>query len=126
MEEKATPSHPRRTRALFLNRGGGRLSVSMFTRRLSAYARGAGIGHAVTPHMLRHTFATDLLDGGADLRSVQELLGHESVASTQIYTEVSQAHLRDTVLQAHPRARTGSEDAPPDAPSGASPKKGEV
>jgi tyrosine recombinase XerC len=91
--------------AVFLNRFGRRLSVSMFTRRLGQYARGAGIEHAVTPHMLRHSFATHLLDGGADLRSVQELLGHESVATTQIYTEVSQRHLRDTVFSAHPRAR---------------------
>ncbi len=92
-------------RALFLNRFGRRLSVSMFTRSLADYARKAGIEHPVTPHMLRHSFATHLLDGGADLRSVQELLGHESPSATQIYTEVSQAHLRDTVLNAHPRAR---------------------
>jgi integrase/recombinase XerC len=94
--------------AVFLNRFGARISVSMFTRRLSRYARAAGIGHAVTPHMLRHSFATHLLDGGADLRSVQELLGHESVATTQIYTQVSQAHLRDTVMKSHPRARAGA------------------
>ncbi len=92
-------------RALFLNRFGHRLSVSMFTRSLAAHARQAGIEHPVTPHMLRHSFATHLLDGGADLRSVQELLGHESPSTTQIYTEVSQAHLRETVLSAHPRAR---------------------
>ena len=93
------------TKALFLNRFGRRLSVSMFTRNLTAFARAAGIGHRVTPHMLRHSFATHLLDGGADLRSVQELLGHESVGTTQIYTEVSQSHLRDTVTRAHPRAK---------------------
>lgn len=99
----------RKCNALFLNRLGRRLSVSMFTRRLGAYARQAGIMHSVTPHMVRHSFATHLLDGGADLRSVQELLGHESLASTQIYTQVSQAHLRETVLKAHPRAaRTGT------------------
>jgi integrase/recombinase XerD len=94
-----------RTRALFLNRFGRRLSISMFTRTLSAYAARAGIERAVTPHMLRHSFATHLLDGGADLRSVQELLGHESVGTTQIYTQVSQGHLRETVVAAHPRAR---------------------
>jgi integrase/recombinase XerC len=118
----------RRTTALFLNRFGRRLSVSMFTRRLTEYAQAAGITHTVTPHVLRHSFATHLLDGGADLRSVQELLGHESAATTQIYTQVSQGHLRDTVLKSHPRARRNqaaasadgdatppAEDAPGDA-----------
>lgn len=99
------PKGWQKSKAVFLNRDGGRLSVSMFTRRLSQYAAAAGIDHEVTPHMLRHSFATHLLDGGADLRSVQELLGHESVATTQIYTQVSQAHLRKTVLGAHPRAQ---------------------
>jgi site-specific recombinase XerD len=98
---------PKRPNALFLNRFGQRLSVSMFTRTLSAYAEAAGIEHPVTPHMLRHSFATHLLDGGADLRSVQELLGHESASTTQIYTQVSQKQLKETVLKAHPRARKG-------------------
>jgi integrase/recombinase XerC len=95
----------RRTSALFLNRFGRRLSISMFTRTLSAYALSAGIERPITPHMLRHSFATHLLDGGADLRSVQELLGHESLGTTQIYTQVSQGQLRETVIAAHPRAR---------------------
>jgi integrase/recombinase XerC len=94
-----------RTTALFLNRFGYRLSISMFTRSLSAYAARAGIERPITPHMLRHSFATHLLDGGADLRSVQELLGHESLGTTQIYTQVSQGHLREAVVAAHPRAR---------------------
>jgi len=94
-----------RTGALFLNRFGRRLSISMFTRSLSAYARAAGIERPITPHMLRHSFATHLLDGGADLRSVQELLGHESLGTTQIYTQVSQGHLRETVAASHPRAK---------------------
>jgi tyrosine recombinase XerC len=98
---------PKRPTALFLNRFGQRLSVSMFTRTLSGYGQAAGIAHPVTPHMLRHSFATHLLDGGADLRSVQELLGHESASTTQIYTQVSQRQLRETVLKAHPRARKG-------------------
>jgi site-specific recombinase XerD len=98
---------PRRPTALFLNRFGQRLSVSMFTRSLADYAKDAGIDHPVTPHMLRHSFATHLLDGGADLRTVQELMGHESAATTQIYTQVSQKQLKDTVLKAHPRARKG-------------------
>jgi integrase/recombinase XerC len=97
-----------RTNALFLNRFGHRLSISMFTRSLGAYARAAGIERPITPHMLRHSFATHLLDGGADLRSVQELLGHESLGTTQIYTQVSQGHLRETIATAHPRARGNS------------------
>ncbi len=105
----AGASGSRRVEALFLNRFGTRLSVSMFTRTLGDYAVEAGIEHAVTPHMLRHSFATHMLDGGADLRSVQELLGHESLGTTQIYTQVSQSHLRDTVLSAHPRARKQTE-----------------
>jgi integrase/recombinase XerC len=95
----------RRAGALFLNRFGRRLSISMFTRTLSAYAISAGIERRITPHMLRHSFATHLLDGGADLRSVQELLGHESLGTTQIYTQVSQGHLRETVVAAHPHAK---------------------
>ncbi len=95
----------RRPSALFLNRFGQRLSISMFTRTLSRYAAKAGIGHQVTPHMLRHSFATHLLDGGADLRAVQELLGHEQVSTTQIYTQVSQSQLKEVVQRAHPRAR---------------------
>lgn len=97
----------RRPTALFLNRFGQRLSVSMFTRALRGYAKAAGIDQRVTPHMLRHSFATHLLDGGADLRSVQELLGHEQASTTQIYTQVSQNQLREAVLRAHPRARRG-------------------
>lgn len=95
----------KRTNALFLNRFGRRLSVSMFTRALATYARLAGVEHRVTPHMLRHSFATHLLDGGADLRTVQELLGHENLGTTQIYTQVSQGHLRETLAGAHPRAK---------------------
>jgi site-specific recombinase XerD len=78
----------------------------MFTRTLGDYAKAAGIEREVTPHTLRHSFATHLLDGGADLRSVQELLGHESPSTTQIYTQVSQPHLQETVLAAHPRAKS--------------------
>ena len=108
---KQCPSSRAASAAIFLNRFGSRLSVSMFTRRVAQYAREVGIESRVTPHMLRHSFATHLLDGGADLRSVQELLGHENLSTTQIYTEVSQTQLHETVMTAHPRARArGGQD----------------
>ena len=90
--------------ALFLNRFGGRLSTRSITTMLHKYGRVSGIERPVTPHMLRHSFATHLLDGGADLRVVQELLGHENLVTTQIYTHVSQAQAREVYLRTHPRA----------------------
>jgi len=91
--------------ALFLNSRGGRLTRQSVARLLAGYARAAGIERSVSPHDLRHSFATHLLDGGADVRVVQELLGHASVATTQIYTLVTAEHLRSAYEQAHPRAR---------------------
>ncbi|MBI4200443.1 MAG: tyrosine-type recombinase/integrase [Chloroflexi bacterium] len=94
----------RRTDALFLNRYGERLSRRSIQELVRRYAARAGLTHGVHTHTLRHTFATHLLDGGADLRVVQELLGHASPATTQVYTHVSQAQARKAYLAAHPRA----------------------
>lgn len=91
--------------ALFLNRRGGRLTRQGCARILARRARAAGIEARVTPHTLRHSFATHLLEGGADVRVVQELLGHASVATTQVYTLVTREHLREVYLTTHPRAR---------------------
>jgi integrase/recombinase XerD len=90
--------------ALFLNARGGRLSRQSCARLLGRYVRRAGIERRVTLHTLRHSFATHLLEGGADVRVVQELLGHASVATTQIYTLVTSQHLREVYEASHPRA----------------------
>jgi integrase/recombinase XerD len=91
--------------ALFLNRRGGRLSRQACWNAIREHAAAAGIDKRVTPHTLRHSFATHLLEGGADVRVVQELLGHASVATTQVYTLVTKEHLREVYYTAHPRAR---------------------
>jgi integrase/recombinase XerD len=91
--------------ALFLNQRGGRLTRQGVTLILSRAAARAGVGDGVTPHVLRHSFATHLLEGGADVRIVQELLGHASPVTTQIYTLVTADRLREEYFTAHPRAR---------------------
>jgi len=90
--------------ALFLSKTGKPLGTSDVRRRLRAWAIHAQIPGGATPHALRHSFATHLLDGGADLRSIQELLGHASVSTTQVYTRVESARLRSAYARSHPRA----------------------
>ncbi len=97
----------RGTPALFLNQRGGRLSRQSIWAVISAAAEVAQLTEHVSPHTLRHSFATHLLEGGADVRVVQELLGHSSVATTQIYTLVTVDTLREVYASAHPRARRG-------------------
>jgi integrase/recombinase XerD len=91
--------------AMFLNQRGGRLTRQGVSNILQSAVRRAGVRKRVTPHMLRHSFATHLLEGGADVRVVQELLGHASLSSTQIYTLVTNDRLREEYFTAHPRAR---------------------
>lgn len=95
----------RGTPALFLNQRGGRLSRQSVWQIISEAAQAAGLTNLVSPHTLRHSFATHLLEGGADVRVVQELLGHASVATTQIYTLVTVDRLREIYATAHPRAQ---------------------
>jgi integrase/recombinase XerC/integrase/recombinase XerD len=99
----ALASDPRES-ALFLSKSGRRLSNSDVTRRLGLWVREAALAAGVSPHSLRHSFATHLLEGGADLRTIQELLGHASISTTQVYTRVDAARLRDAYAATHPRA----------------------
>jgi len=101
----------KRSNALLLNRYGKRLIERRVQRILEKYANIINIGKRVYPHMLRHTFATHLLDGGADLRVVQELLGHASLSSTQIYTHVSKSQAKKVYLSAHPMAREQDDES---------------
>jgi integrase/recombinase XerD len=92
-------------KAMFLNRRGERLTRQGFWQILKQYAKSAGLTTAVTPHTLRHSFATHMLSGGADLRAVQELLGHANISTTQVYTHLTTEHVRRSYEKAHPRAK---------------------
>ncbi len=91
--------------ALFVNQRGDRLTRQGLWQILKAYAKAAGLGNKVTPHTLRHSFATHMLSGGADLRAVQEMLGHANISTTQVYTHVSSEHIKRAYINSHPRAK---------------------
>ena len=98
-------SHNDAEQALFLNRRGDRLTRQGLWQILKGYAKSAELDKEITPHTLRHSFATHMLSGGADLRSVQELLGHANISTTQVYTHLTTEHVRRTYEKSHPRAK---------------------
>jgi site-specific recombinase XerD len=103
--ERVRATQDQKPEPLFTNPNGKRLTSRTVQNVMKRWARQCGLATDVSPHSLRHTFATHLLDGGADLKSVQQLLGHESLATTQIYTHVSVERLKETVRSAHPKSK---------------------
>jgi len=103
-ELSGTPDGRNPQSPLFINKHGGRLSTRSVRRKVSKYLAQAGLDPNISPHTLRHSFATHLLDNGADLRSVQELLGHQSLSTTQVYTHLTSQRMRDVYDDTHPRA----------------------
>lgn len=101
-ERKAQVSKPGDEEILFLNKRGGKLSRVMIFLIIKDLAKKAGIQKDISPHTLRHSFATHLVEGGADLRAVQEMLGHESITTTEIYTHLDREYLRETLIRFHP------------------------
>ena len=97
-------AHHKNEEALFLNPRGERLTRQGFWQKIKEYAKSAGLDTKISPHTLRHSFATHMLSGGADLRSVQELLGHANISTTQVYTHLTTEHIRRTYEKSHPRA----------------------
>jgi integrase/recombinase XerD len=103
-EERPKLARGRKESALFLNARGERLTRQGFWQKLKEYAKSAGLSSRISPHTLRHSFATHMLSGGADLRAVQELLGHANISTTQVYTHLTTEHMRRSYDKAHPRA----------------------
>ena len=104
-EARSRLAHDETEQALFLNRRGDRLTRQGLWQILKGYAKSAGLDKEITPHTLRHSFATHMLNGGADLRSVQELLGHANISTTQVYTHLTTEHVRRIYDKSHPRAK---------------------
>ena len=104
-EDRPRLAHGKKEIALFLNARGDRLTRQGFWQKLKEYAKSAGLNSKISPHTLRHSFATHMLSGGADLRSVQELLGHANISTTQVYTHLTTEQVRRTYDKSHPRAK---------------------
>jgi len=104
-ETRPELAHHKDEVALFLNPRGERLTRQGFWQKLKEYAKSAGLDKQISPHTLRHSFATHMLSGGADLRAVQELLGHANISTTQVYTHLTTEHVRRTYEKSHPRAK---------------------